>query len=97
MHERTDVTDAVKFEKLTPGTYSAFHVHSELHHLSNLNSLTTGEDVPENTGNTRSVENGTGKTDFFLWNVYRAFFLRFRIMISNKCTSVCLLYKVVQI
>ena len=65
MQERTDVTDAVKFEKLTPGIYSAFHVHSELHNLCNLNSLTTGEDVPENTGNTRSVENGTGKTDFF--------------------------------
>jgi hypothetical protein len=28
----------------------------------------------------------------FLWNVYRAFFIRLRIMTSNKCTSVCLLY-----
>ena len=29
---------------------------------------------------------------FFLWNVYRAFFIRLRITTSNKCTSVCLLY-----
>jgi hypothetical protein len=29
---------------------------------------------------------------FFLWNVYRAFFIRLRITTFNKCTSVCLLY-----